>query len=245
MGRAMSLSKLSNLKTTCKSMTKIPYYHEKLLWLMRITLAQMVILGLFTSLSYANPVAAQKILEQKISLTLKDAPIKEVLAAIEKTSDVRFSYLPKQIQSDKKVDVQFDNVPLRMALDKIFKNTPIEYEAIGAKQILLSRHIPPQYETPEIEVLPKETPVSTVIAPFIVTGVVTAENDELLVGVSVVLEGTQKGAITDEKGAYRLELDDAEKQGNLIFSYVGYLVKKVPIDNKSILNVTMVEDNKS
>jgi TonB-dependent starch-binding outer membrane protein SusC len=221
-------------------MKEIRLYEEKILKLMRITLAQMVIAGLFASMSYAHPVLGQKVLEQKITLTLNDAPIKEVLAAIEKTSDVRFSYLPKQIQSDRKIDVQFDNVPLRVALGRIFKNTSIQYEAIGTKQILLSRQIPPQYETPEIEIVRvKENRINT--KAFVITGTVTDEKGEPLVGASVVLEGTQKGALSDENGNFRLELDDKDKKGNLVVSFVGYEKQIIAIDGRGFIGVKLVE----
>lgn len=223
-------------------MTKIPHYHEKLLWLMRITLAQMVILGLFTSLSYANPTAAQKILEQKINLVVEDKPLSEVLYMIEKVADVRFSYLPKQIQADKKITFSAENEPLRVVLDKFFKKTPINYEVIGTKQILLSKGSPPQNEVSAIEVLPISKPHSKAsVVAFIVTGTVTNDKGEPLVGASVVLEGTQKGTLTDANGAYNLELSDADKNGNLVISFVGFEKQILPINGATVINAELKE----
>jgi TonB-linked SusC/RagA family outer membrane protein len=76
---------------------------------------------------------------------------------------------------------------------------------------------------------------------FTITGTVTDDNNEPLVGASVVLEGTTKGTTTDENGAYRLELDDKEANGTLIFTFVGFDKQVVPIAGKTNINISLKE----
>ncbi len=76
---------------------------------------------------------------------------------------------------------------------------------------------------------------------FTVTGTVTDEKNEPLVGASVVLEGTTKGTITDVDGKYTLELDNKEKTGTLIFSFVGFDKQEVPILERSVIDIVMIE----
>lgn len=74
---------------------------------------------------------------------------------------------------------------------------------------------------------------------FVVTGVVVDEKDEPLVGASVVLKGTTKGAVTDVNGNYQLELTDAEKNGTLIISFVGYEAREIDIAGQKLINVRL------
>ncbi|MEP1086413.1 TonB-dependent receptor [Algoriphagus sp.] len=77
-----------------------------------------------------------------------------------------------------------------------------------------------------------------------ITGRVTsAEEPEGIPGASVVVKGTAQGVITDLDGSYSIQVPgDAT---TLIFSFVGYLTKEMPIGSASIINVTMDVDVKT
>lgn len=73
-----------------------------------------------------------------------------------------------------------------------------------------------------------------------VTGTVTDESGEPLIGVTVVENGANVGAITDFDGKYTLE---APANATLTFSYVGYLTQNVKVAGQSTHNVVLKEDN--
>ncbi|RDV13098.1 TonB-dependent receptor [Pontibacter diazotrophicus] len=75
-----------------------------------------------------------------------------------------------------------------------------------------------------------------------VSGRVTDEDGTGLPGVSVALEGTSVGAITDVEGNYTLTVPDGQEEGTLIFSYIGYTAQEVPINNRSTINVELAPD---
>jgi len=77
------------------------------------------------------------------------------------------------------------------------------------------------------------------LAQFSVTGTLTNEQAEPLVGVNVSEKGTIKGTVTDFNGAY--QIDVANENAVLIFSYVGYETIEVPVDANAEINVTMKE----
>lgn len=58
-----------------------------------------------------------------------------------------------------------------------------------------------------------------------------------LAGVSVNLQGTTTGALTDENGNYSLTVENAE--GTLLFSYIGYRTQSVKINGQSVINIVM------
>src|SRR5690554_1735768 len=70
-----------------------------------------------------------------------------------------------------------------------------------------------------------------------ISGVITSADDGLpLPGVSVVIEGTTQGTITNIDGEYMLE---AEPGANLIFSSVGFEQQIILVDNQTQINVVM------
>ena len=76
----------------------------------------------------------------------------------------------------------------------------------------------------------------------IVTGMVTSAEDGLGVpGVSVSIEGTAIGTITDIDGNYRLSIPGNAK--TLVFSFVGMETQKLAITSTTI-NVVMNTDTK-
>ena len=75
-----------------------------------------------------------------------------------------------------------------------------------------------------------------------ITGKVTdATTKEGLVGVTVVLEGTYAGAVTDIDGKYSIKVTPASK---LIFSFVGYKSQTFAVNQLSVLNVALELETK-
>ena len=78
-------------------------------------------------------------------------------------------------------------------------------------------------------------------AQTIVTGVVRDGAGEVLIGVTVTANGSSNvGTLTDLDGRYSLKTEGAEY---LSFSYVGMKTLRVKINGRSIINVTLEDDN--
>lgn len=77
-----------------------------------------------------------------------------------------------------------------------------------------------------------------------ITGTVTNEaSGETIPGVSVVVKGTTTGTTTDFEGKYSLVVSkDAE---TLVFSFVGFQKKEVPIGSSDVVNVALKKEAKS
>ena len=76
-----------------------------------------------------------------------------------------------------------------------------------------------------------------------ITGKVTAtDNKESLPGVTVVVKGTTNGATTNGDGTYSLEVPGLS--GTLVFSFIGYTTKEVPINGQTQISLTLGTDNK-
>ncbi len=73
-----------------------------------------------------------------------------------------------------------------------------------------------------------------------VTGTVIDSDGIPLIGVNVVIAGTEKGTVTDIDGNYSI---DAPEGSVLEFSYIGFQNKKVAVNGRSQVDVTMQGDS--
>lgn len=75
-----------------------------------------------------------------------------------------------------------------------------------------------------------------------ISGQVTDESGEPLIGVSVLQKGTTNGTVSDFDGNYQLSLP----QGSVVsFSYIGYVTQEVSVDNQTRINIRLIEDTKA
>jgi TonB-linked SusC/RagA family outer membrane protein len=74
-----------------------------------------------------------------------------------------------------------------------------------------------------------------------VTGKVTSSDDGMpLPGVSVVVQGTNKGTATDAEGQYSLELGSSEN--TLVFTFVGYKAQTVSVGERTAVDIVLAID---
>ena len=70
--------------------------------------------------------------------------------------------------------------------------------------------------------------------------VLEADSSDPLVGVTVMVKGTDKGTITSLDGRFSLTL--VEDENTLVASFVGYKTKEVSINNISKISIFLEED---
>jgi TonB-linked SusC/RagA family outer membrane protein len=73
-----------------------------------------------------------------------------------------------------------------------------------------------------------------------VTGTVTAEAGEPLIGATVVVQGTTIGSVTGVDGSYSIQVPaDGE---TIVFSFIGMETQEIPIGDQTIINVVLQEE---
>ena len=82
---------------------------------------------------------------------------------------------------------------------------------------------------------------SWMFAQVTVTGNVRDERDEGAIGATVLLVGSQKGAITDSEGNFKLSVPNAQT-AVLQISYVGYETQTIPLKGKTRIRVILKEE---
>ena len=72
-----------------------------------------------------------------------------------------------------------------------------------------------------------------------ITGTVTDQNALPIPGVSIILKDTKRGVVTNMDGKYRIT---APANATLVFSYIGYKTREVPIDGREVINIQLEDD---
>jgi TonB-linked SusC/RagA family outer membrane protein len=75
-----------------------------------------------------------------------------------------------------------------------------------------------------------------------ITGTVTDEKGVSLPGATVQVKGTSQGVLTDVNGKY--SIDVASSDVTLTFSFVGYTMKEVPVQNQTSVNAMLSSDTR-
>ncbi len=81
--------------------------------------------------------------------------------------------------------------------------------------------------------------ISSMYAQQVVSGVITDEANQPLIGVNVLEKGTSNGTITGIDGDYRMNVSSSS--ATLVISYIGYATQEVALNGKTEINITLLE----
>ncbi|MCC8199551.1 MAG: TonB-dependent receptor [Tannerellaceae bacterium] len=97
-------------------------------------------------------------------------------------------------------------------------------------------------------ILKAEHPEKVHIIPSVqqtkrITGIVTDQKGDPLIGVNVTVKEGTTGTITDVEGNYQIE--NLPSHATLSFSYIGYLTQEIQVGTQSIIHITLLEDTQA
>lgn len=190
----------------------------------------------------------------------------EAIQTIGKKYHVLFSYDRAWV---KDITVLYDPAEsndLNEELEMVLNQTDLKYRVFDSKYVAVYRDkevktIPRKNKIPKVEYEPekekkaavKRNPreVSTLSNESLhelylhklvinVSGTVMDASGAPLIGVNVLVQGTDNGTSTDLDGRFTLE--DLDENAILVFSYIGYQTQQVALGGRTNLLVTMVED---
>ncbi len=73
-----------------------------------------------------------------------------------------------------------------------------------------------------------------------VTGTVTDDQGQPIIGAGVVIEGTSRGVTTDAQGKF--SLPNVPASASLTVEYLGYVSQTIPVAGQGVVNFTLLED---
>lgn len=163
---------------------------------------------------------------QKITLVVQDVTLKEAIETIKKQSDYSFFIDTEDVDVHKIVSVNLVDKPVREILNKLLDGQHVKYEVKGKHIIISSENVT------ELATAPQQGKT--------VSGIITDETGEPVIGVNVAVKGTAQGTITDIEGHYSLEVSP---DAILLISYIGYQTQEISVKGKATLNVNLKVDS--
>jgi TonB-linked SusC/RagA family outer membrane protein len=206
---------------------------------MKISLVQITVAMVFSFMVKANENYAQKVLDREIVLSVHAVELEQVLRKIEELAKVKFVYSRSHIELDDRITISTSGERLGNVLDELLTPRDIRYKAHDVNgYIVLTSEMPSP--TSVIEAASDNTEE---FAAITVTGKVTASDQTTIPGVSILVKGTTTGTVTDADGNYSVKVPDAT--AILVFSSIGYLSQEVPVGDRAVIDIILLEDVQS
>ncbi|MFZ5431518.1 MAG: SusC/RagA family TonB-linked outer membrane protein [Bacteroidota bacterium] len=194
-------------------------------WLLKLRKMKLTaILSLLVLVSFGNSYS-----QVKLTLNVRNAPVKEVMASIEEKTDYIFLYKDDLIDFSKRITVEFREASFGDVLQSFCSQAGVDYEVIE-RQIILREKNPGVATTQGIPQPERRD----------VTGTVRDARGISLPGVTVLVKGTTLGTITDNSGNFRLTIPVDSKI--LEFSFVGMRRQEVLAPGRSLFEVVLEEE---
>lgn len=176
--------------------------------------------------------AQRKTIDQvKVSLNLKEKSLAQFFRQVESKTDFKFTYTDNLLDLNQAITVVEDNKSLYDVLVAVSKQTNLNFVQVNEN---IHVKAPTTRNKNAVEISP--------FVDIIVSGKVTDSKGDPFPGVSVIIEGTSTGTVTDIDGNYAIE---APEGGVLLFSFIGFERQRIRIDNQTNIDIILKEDAKS
>ncbi|MEO5788916.1 TonB-dependent receptor [Gelidibacter sp.] len=166
---------------------------------------------------------------QKVTLNEDAVSMTQIFQQIEDQTDLHFFYNTKDLDVRQKVSVNADNLRVMELLSQLFQNKGMTYQILG-NQIVLKKAGAPLEPSVTAQVIQERE----------FNGIIIDETGMPMAGVTVVLEGTHAGTVSNYNGEYFIKVP-----GNgqvLVFSSLGYQTQRITLGDSTIVDVVMKED---
>jgi TonB-linked SusC/RagA family outer membrane protein len=198
----------------------------------------LLVAAVFTTGAYAHERSAQELLSKSVTLNVKDTALKTVLSQLQTQTNVKFAYSEVKIKPERKVSVQARDKELKLVLNEMLSPLDLAYEEVSGR--ILITQTSPKSSSPKPQEMSTEKNLVKPVQE--IKGKVSDETGAELPGVSIIVKGTTQGTTTDIEGNFTLNVAD---DAILVFSFVGYISKEIPVEGQSRIEVVLASDTKA
>ena len=169
---------------------------------------------------FAGTASAQSV---PVTLRVSDAPLEQVLSAIEKQTTYLFVY-DKNVDVACRVSIDVKDTPLNNVLNTLFQSSDIAY-AVENTSIVLSQ----------------KAPAAQPGQPVTVTGKVVDASGMPVIGAAVIIKGTTIGTSTGVDGDFSLHVPPPSADAVLEINYLGYEPIAQAVGSRTNITFTLRE----
>lgn len=215
-----------------------PHNRAAIRQLMSIGIISFIFLTVPLQVLFAVPANSQPIGKVQVNIELKNETLISAFQKIEAQSPFHFMYRYDEVKDIRNLRVPAARQSVEALLKILFAGTSLTYRQVDNRILITSSPEQKRLKTPEL---------SAVNEPFIsvkaiIRGQVTNVKGEPLSGVSITLKGNTTGTTSDNLGSYAINVPD---NGTLVFSFVGYTAMEVNVGDRTTVNVTLQDENKT
>jgi len=159
---------------------------------------------------------------QNVNIRVKNTPIANVLYQLSQQSGYDFIYDASLLVKLEPISLNVENQPLGKVLEQCFADQSVEFVFNEDKTVII-----------------RPRPSLTALTQEQIVGTVKDAAGNPLEGVSVLVQGTSRGAATDASGRFQI---DAKSGETVVFRNVGYVSQEITIGNQKTLEVVLVAE---
>ncbi|MFQ5640056.1 MAG: SusC/RagA family TonB-linked outer membrane protein, partial [bacterium] len=195
-----------------------------------ITVCLMVVVGMLATNSLAQHLASKTVDQQLLNQPSRQfVTLGEALSKLEQAYGVYIVYDDAVVNGRTAQLLVSSSQKFQEALKAALGKHPIYYKKVGARTVVLQ-----QMELPQI----RPQLAGVIGQGHRVSGrVVDAEDGSPLPALNIVVKNTDRGTTTNNDGRYVLE--NVSSQDTLLFTYIGYLKREIPISGRDVIDIFM------
>lgn len=192
----------------------------KLLVLMKTAVLLTVLLSHVAYAGYGQPV----------SINVKNEQVTKVLYQLSVQSGYDFVYDATLLSGMEPISLELSNAPFQAALNACLPDESFELVFNNDKTVIIKERKADRGSA---------RPASAIKMQQQVSGTVRDADGTPLAGVTVLVQGTNRGAATDANGQFQLAADAGEV---LVFRNVGYTTQEITVGNQTVLDIVLVAE---
>lgn len=185
-------------------------------------LLMMKLAAVIVCLCAAQAFALSGYSQERVSLNLKQAPLKKALKAIERQTSIHFVYSDEILDGKAPADIQVVDKTWAEAVLHLLSNTGLTYKQVDENLVVIT-----------------QAAAKTSVYQTAVRGKVTMKDGQPLPGVTILEKGTMNASFSKEDGSFSLTVKN--DSAILVFKYIGFVTQEHPA--KATINIVMTEDN--
>lgn len=160
----------------------------------------------------------------KVSIHLENEKLARAFDEIEAQTNYSLFYKKDVVDDERIITISVDDYDVDMVLNQLLAGENVSYKVIDQSIVIVPRYLNSDLSQQK---------------EIVVSGLVTGTDGDPIPGVSVVVDGTMNGTITDINGKYVLQ--NVPENATLNFSFVGMKSQSVDVQGESRVDVKLEE----
>ena len=169
---------------------------------------------------------------QNITLSSDRYTIKSAFIEIERQTNMSVDFDESILDVNKMINTPVRNKPLSEAMQIILSETRCSYTTKGEHIVIYEIEAKERLSLPQTGNDKKKN----------VTGIITDETGDPVIGANIMEKGTTNGIITDIDGRFSLSVQD---EALLEISYIGFITQTVQVKGRTSFTITLKEDSQT